>query len=62
LLLEVASSLLVPAKAAEKAIDKMLAHLAALPQQITEGTLPFRRDQNFEAAGFLKRRAKKLTA
>lgn len=62
LMLEVAGSLSVPAKAAEKAMDKMLANLASLPEQITAGVLPFRRDQNFEAAGFLKRRAKKLTS
>lgn len=62
LLLDVASSLLVPAKAAEKALDKMLASLRSLPQQISDGALPFRRDQNFEAAGFLKRRAKKLSS
>lgn len=59
-LIEVAQKIRVPARAAEKVIDHQLATLANLPEQIISGALPFRRDQNFDAAKFLKQRAKRL--
>lgn len=60
LLIETAKILFVPAIAAEKAIDKQLASLSDLPDKIIAGVLPFRRDQNYDVADFLKKRAKAL--
>lgn len=59
-LVDAAGQLMVPAKAAEKVIEKQLAVLRDLPDQIISGALPFRRDQNYDVAAFLKQRAKAL--
>ena len=59
-LVESAGQLMVSAKAAEKVIDKQLSLLSDLPDQIISGALPFRRDQNYDVAAFLKQRAKAL--
>lgn len=60
LLIETAKKLFVPAIAAEKVIEKQLAVLSDLPDKIIAGALPFRRDQNYDVADFLKKRAKSL--
>jgi len=59
-LIAAAEQLLVPKKAAEKVLDKQLQVLRDLPDQIISGALPFRRDQNFEVAAFLKQRARAI--
>lgn len=59
-LIDAAEQLMVPARAAEKVIDKQLLVLKNLPNEILSGVLPFRRDQNYEVAAFLKQRAKAL--
>lgn len=60
LLVEAAGELGVSRKAAEAVITGQLATLADLPDQIISGELPFRRDQNYDVAAFLKQRAKAL--
>jgi serine/threonine-protein kinase HipA len=60
LLLKTASSLGVPTSLANKEIDKQLTSLAMLPDQVLNGALPFRRDQNIKASSLLKKRAKAL--
>lgn len=60
LLLEAAKKIGLPEKVAANTLDLQLAKLARLPEEITSGALPFRRDQNFETARFLKKRFSKL--
>lgn len=60
LLVEAARELGVSRKAAEAVIAEQLLVLADLPEQIISGALPFRRDQNYDVATFLKQRAKAL--
>jgi serine/threonine-protein kinase HipA len=62
LLLEVANELYVPQKAAEKVIDKQLAELGDLPDQILDGSLPFARHLRNDVHTFLAKRAKSLAA
>ncbi len=60
LLIDLAAELKVSKKAAEAVITEQLTALADLPDQIISGALPFRRDQNYDVAAFLKQRAKAL--
>lgn len=60
LLIDAAAKMQVPAKAANKVIDKQLLVLANLPDQLMAGVLPYRRDQNIDVAGLLKKRSKRL--
>lgn len=59
-LLDSAEMLGVSRPAAEDVIDFQLRQLKDLPDQIISGALPFRRDQNYDVAAFLKQRAKAL--
>jgi hypothetical protein len=49
------------AKVSEKIIDSMITGLASLPDLILDGALPFRRDQNIEVSGLLKKRLAKAS-
>jgi len=62
LLIEAAAKMSVPQKAAQKVIDGQLKVLVDLPQNITDGALPFARHENYDIARFLKQRAKRLAA
>jgi len=62
LLIEAAAKMSVPQKAAHKVIDGQLKVLVDLPQNITDGALPFARHENYDIARFLKQRAKRLAA
>lgn len=62
LLIDTAEKMWVPKKAAEKVIDRQLAALAGLPEQILESALPFARHLNIEVSGFLAKRARQIQA
>ncbi len=57
---ESAREMRVPRLAAEKIIDNQLKVLAALPDQIIDGALPFERHLNYDVGAFLKKRARAL--
>jgi serine/threonine-protein kinase HipA len=60
LLVETAGALGVSERAAHKVIDRQLATLADLPDQIVSGALPFAQNLNNETGKFLRKRAKAL--
>jgi serine/threonine-protein kinase HipA len=62
LLLQVAKKLGLPKASALRTIERQLAALANLPEQIIEGVLPFPRHQNIEVSTLLKKRWKQLSA
>jgi serine/threonine-protein kinase HipA len=62
LLIDAAAKMSVPQRAAHKVIDGQLKVLVDLPQNITDGALPFARHENYDIARFLKQRAKRLAA
>jgi serine/threonine-protein kinase HipA len=60
LLVEAASKIQVPEKAAQKVITKQLLVLDNLSKTIIDGALPFESHANYEVAKFLKKRAERL--
>jgi serine/threonine-protein kinase HipA len=60
LLLQVAKKLGLPKASAIRTIERQLAALADLPDQILGGALPFARHQNVEVSSLLKRRHSQL--
>lgn len=62
LLLQVAKKLGLPKASAIRTIERQLAALADLPDQILGGALPFPRHQNVEVSSILKKRWKQLAA
>jgi serine/threonine-protein kinase HipA len=62
LLLQVAKKLGLPKASAIRTIERQLAALADLPDQILGGALPFARHQNVEVSSILRKRWKQLAA
>jgi serine/threonine-protein kinase HipA len=60
LLLQVAKKIGLPKAAALRTINRQLAVLADLPDQVLNGVLPFARHQNNEVSSLLKKRHKQL--
>jgi serine/threonine-protein kinase HipA len=62
LLLQVAKKIGLPEASALRTINRQLAALVGLPDQILKGSLPFARHQNIEVSSLLKKRHKQLAA